>query len=158
MKKGQQEGLSIVFSILFLSLVIFLMIFLFVANRGKIGEEKLNSIKISENQLFLLNYLRTPIEYEGGTILIGDLIVLKNEDKLKEEGEKILSDYCKDESVCKVTLDYGGDKIVISSKVVHNFVSTSSNEFVLVGYEGDIIATLEKGYDQKIRSYSKLKS
>src|SRR3989344_7609819 len=94
MKKGQSEGIGIVFAILFLTLIIFIAMILFVANRGKIGEEKLNSIKISENNLLLLNYLRTPVIYEGENILISDLIVLKNKNKIEEESKNILNKYC----------------------------------------------------------------
>lgn len=156
MRKGQYEGIGIVFAILFLILVIFIAMLLFVANRGKIGEEKLNSIKISENNLLLLNYLRTPVIYEGEDILISDLIVLKDKNKIEEETKSIFNKYCSGKCVWKITLDYGDDKFIIASGT-DNFISTLSNTFTLNGFNNNIIVNLEFGYNERIRGYSKLR-
>ena len=158
MKKGQYEGIGIVFAILLLTLIIFIAMLLFVANRGKIGEEKLNSIKISENNLLLLNYLRTPVIYEGEDILMSDLIVLKNKNKIEEESKNILDKYCTSKCVWKLTLNYENDNIIITSNSVTDFfVVTSSNEFNLTSFGENILIKLEMGYNERIKGYSKLR-
>lgn len=150
MKKGQYEGIGIVFAILFLTLVIFIAMLLFFANRGKIGEEKLASIKMSESNLLLLNYLRTPLNYNGENILMSDLIVLKDKREIEKQAKSIFGKYCFDKCIWKIVFNYNGDKILIDSGVTSTFKTVSLNEFNLTGFDNNVNIKFETGYNQRV--------
>jgi hypothetical protein len=94
MKKGQYEGFEIVFSIILLVVLLYVASFMFLANKDKLTDDKLNQIAFSESNLLLLNYLRTPLDYNNQEIVMTDLIVLKDKDRIKDETREIFNKYC----------------------------------------------------------------
>ena len=141
-------------AMLLLALIIVLLVFFMLINKGKIGEEKLTAIGFSENNLLLLSYLRTPLSYNGEEILMSDLIVLEDKDKIEEETKKILDTYCNGKCGWKIELEYTDDKIVVSNG---DFIETLSSDFELTGFDGNIQVKFQKGVIERIMAYSKYK-
>ncbi|MFH1209173.1 MAG: hypothetical protein V1663_00065 [archaeon] len=156
MKKGQYEGFEIVFSIILLVVLLYVASFMFLANKDKLTDDRLNQIAFSESNLLLLNYLRTPLIYDNQEIVMSDLIVLKDKNRIKEESREIFNKYCSGKCAWRITIDYGAaEQIIVEKDLLHNFVTNHNNNFNLTGFNQNISINMEIGYDQKISGYSR---
>jgi len=110
-----------------------------------IGQAKDNNAKIStenynsnfEERIFLLNYLRTPVEKYGAEFTVADFVFMCEDkfDDLQDETNKIIKDYNKE--INMVVLCNGERKLLVGSPISDERTS----------------AILKEGYGFEVKMY-----
>lgn len=124
-KKGVEIAVDGLFAILFIILLLFIYWIFFVIPTAKLSleEQNLNAVGSSNNDLLLINYLKTPVIINGESILMSDLIrlYLSNniyKDNLEKESSKIF-DKMFDNYRFKINDDILLEKIKDNNKLVY---------------------------------------
>ena len=94
-KKAQEEGLEL---ILIPIIILILFIFAIIFEVGNFFERDrkiiIDNIKINEDRLFLMNYLRSNVKYKDDYIKMFQLITAKDETEIEKNTKEILDRYC----------------------------------------------------------------
>ena len=94
-KKAQEEGLELILiPVILLILLIFIIIFETGGFFEKDRKITIENIKISEDRLFLMNFLRSSIIYKETDIKMFQLIAAMDEAEIEKNTKEILDKYC----------------------------------------------------------------
>ncbi len=94
-KKAQEEGLEL---ILIPVIILILFVFVIIFETGGFFEKDrkitVENIKINEDKLFLMNFLRSSVIYKNTDIKMFQLITTRDEAEIEKNAREIMDKYC----------------------------------------------------------------
>ncbi|MCD4666503.1 hypothetical protein K8R47_01685 [archaeon] len=148
-KKGQEEGMFFLISIIFLSILLITSAIYFNVQTKSLIKQSFTQAQSVTNDLDLINYLNTEVEYNGDKILIADLILTRN--KVEENTKEIFENYCYLFNKCygEFTIIYSDGEVVLinfGSGYLGEFDNIAKGEFILKDFDnGDIKIGFRRG-------------